>query len=85
LLFILSKEVVGEGCNGGIRPKVCEVSNAIQFSYKMDIALVGFTLSDEPYPPLMGQLVVYHIFYKLKRITQVITGNTHENMRTLRG
>jgi hypothetical protein len=36
----------------------------------MDVTFVGFTLVDEPNPPLRFQLVLNHIFYKLKSLTK---------------
>ena len=36
----------------------------------MDVTFVGFTLVDEPNPPLRFQLVLNHIFYKLKNLSK---------------
>lgn len=66
LLVVISEEELGEGGNGGLRPEIRKISDGGQRSHKMHVTIVGFTLIDEPNPPLRCQLVLNHKFYKLK-------------------
>jgi len=52
LFAVILEEEVGEGGNGGLRPEVDEVCNRLEVGDEVDVALVGFTLIDEPNPPL---------------------------------
>jgi hypothetical protein len=71
LLVVISEEELGEGGNGGLRPKIRKISDGGECCNKMHITIVGFTLIDEPNPPLRCQLVLNHKFYKLKNLVNL--------------
>ena len=50
---MLVEEEVGEGGNGGMFPEVGKICIGWKSGDEMDIALVRFTLIDEPDPPLV--------------------------------
>ena len=49
---MLVEKEVGERCNGGVFPEIGKVCIRRQSGDQMHVALVRFTLIDEPYPPL---------------------------------
>lgn len=48
-------------------PEVGKVCMRLKSSNKMDVALIRFTLIDEPDPPLTEQMALYHKFNMLNR------------------
>lgn len=52
MTVVLIKKEVGEGGNGGVFPEVGKVGVSAQSRHQMHVALVRFTLIDEPDPPL---------------------------------
>lgn len=48
-------------------PEVGKVCMGLESGNKMDVALVRFTLIDEPDPPLTKQMALYHKFNMLNR------------------
>ena len=52
LSVLLIEEEVGEGGNEGVLPEVGKVCVGGESGDAVDVAFVGFTLVDEPGPPL---------------------------------
>lgn len=62
LSVVFEEEVVVEGGNGGVFPEVGKVWRWGDGVRQDHITFVGFTLVDEPDPPLMKKQVLNHKF-----------------------